>query len=112
MNRIIPTLLRATIALTALAPIAASADQYHGPQGFNHQPGYVPPGYHIAPNGGYNGWQRGAPYHGPREVIRQNDYNRYHLRQPPRGYEWVNANGQFILLAVGTGIIADILLNR
>jgi Ni/Co efflux regulator RcnB len=40
------------------------------------------------------------------------DYDRYHLRQPPRGYEWVQANGQFVLLAVTTGVIADILLNH
>jgi len=111
MKRIMSTALATAIAFGALGAGAASADQYYGPQGFNHQPGYVPPGYHPAPDG-YNGWRRGAPYHGPRAVVQDHDYDRYHLRPPPRGYEWVNNNGQFILLAIGTGVIADILLNR
>jgi Ni/Co efflux regulator RcnB len=70
----------------------------------------VPQGNHLAPDGGWNGWHRGDHYNGPRHVVR--DYDRYHLRRPPRDYEWVHANGQFVLLAVTTGLIADILLNR
>jgi len=112
MKRIMTTALAAAIAFGAAGAGTASADQYYGPQGFNHQPGYVPPGYHVAPEGGYNGWKRGAHYAGPRSVVNQGDWGRYHLRPPPRGYEWVNSNGQFILLAVTTGVIADILLNR
>jgi Ni/Co efflux regulator RcnB len=110
MKRLISTALAAVLATGTIAVGTASADQYYGPQGFNHQRGYVPPGYHLAPDGGWNGWHRGGYYHGPRYVVR--DYDRYHLRQPPRGYEWVQANGQFVLLAVTTGVIADILLNH
>ena len=50
---------------------------------------------------GYNDWN------GASRV----DYRRYHLRQPPRGYEWRQQNGQFILGAVATGLIASIILN-
>jgi Ni/Co efflux regulator RcnB len=51
---------------------------------------------------GYNDWN------GASRV----DYRRYHLRQPPRGYEWRQQNGQFILGAVATGVIASIILNN
>ena len=31
---------------------------------------------------------------------------------PPRGYHWVNVNGDFVLAAVATGVIADLLLSN
>lgn len=41
------------------------------------------------------------------------DYDRYELREPPRGHRWVRTeDGRFILVAVATGIIADILLHH
>jgi Ni/Co efflux regulator RcnB len=41
------------------------------------------------------------------------DYEYYHLRQPPRGHRWVRTDdGRYILVAVATGIIADILLHH
>ncbi len=39
------------------------------------------------------------------------DYRHYHLRKPPRGYEWRNVGGKYVLAAVATGLIADIVLN-
>jgi Ni/Co efflux regulator RcnB len=38
------------------------------------------------------------------------DYRQEHLRAPPRGYEWRESNGQFILAAVATGVVASIIL--
>lgn len=42
-----------------------------------------------------------------------NDWYRYHLHAPPRGYHWVrNGNtGDFMLVAITTGIILDMMLN-
>jgi Ni/Co efflux regulator RcnB len=41
------------------------------------------------------------------------DWRHDHLRQPPRGYHWVRSdNGDFLLVAITTGIIADLLLNH
>ncbi len=34
------------------------------------------------------------------------DYRRHHLRQPQRGYEWRESNGQFLLANAVTGLIA------
>ena len=50
---------------------------------------------------GYNDWQ------GSNRV----DYRQHHLRQPPRGYEWRERNGQYVLAAIATGLIASIILN-
>jgi Ni/Co efflux regulator RcnB len=117
MKRLISTTLAAALAFSTIGATAASAQPYPGPPGYNHDhdhdhgPGfYGPPGYHSAPPGGYNGWHRGGYYHGPRYVVR--DYGHYHLRPPPRGYEWVQQGGQFVMIAVASGVIADILLNR
>jgi Ni/Co efflux regulator RcnB len=38
------------------------------------------------------------------------DYRVYHLAPPPRGYRWVRPDdGRFLLVAVTTGVIAQIL---
>jgi Ni/Co efflux regulator RcnB len=40
------------------------------------------------------------------------DYRAHHLRQPPRGYEWRESNGQYVMAAVATGLIASIILSN
>jgi Ni/Co efflux regulator RcnB len=37
------------------------------------------------------------------------DYRRYHLRQPPRGYQWVRVDNNYALVALTTGLIASII---
>lgn len=53
-------------------------------------------------------WERGHRYYGPTYVVR--DYRHYHLRQPPRGYRWVQSNNDYLLVAIATGIILDIAM--
>lgn len=57
-------------------------------------------------------WQRGERM-GDNDWNRAEriDYRRHHLRKPPRGYEWRRSNGQYVLAAVATGVIAAIILN-
>ncbi len=68
-------------------------------------------GYHDGGprNYGRPHWQRGHRYSGPTYVVR--NYGHYRLRQPPRGYHWVRANNDFLLVAVATGIILDVALH-
>ena len=59
-------------------------------------------------------WHRGA--HIPR-TYRDREYvvshwEEHHLRRPPRGYEWVQVGGDYVLVAIASGIIAEILLNH
>lgn len=39
------------------------------------------------------------------------DHREHGLRPPPEGYEWRDVDGRFVLAAIASGIIADILLN-
>jgi len=57
-------------------------------------------------------WVRGERFYPAYGSFVVNDWNRYHLRRPPYGYHWVNYNGDYLLVAIGTGIIADMLLNQ
>jgi Ni/Co efflux regulator RcnB len=51
---------------------------------------------------GYNDWAGAQPV----------DYRAHHLRRPPHGYAWRESNGQFILAAVATGVVASIILDN
>ena len=59
-------------------------------------------------------WHKGdrvpASYRDKRYEV--TDWKARHLRQPPSGYHWVQINGDFVLAAVATGVIADLLLNN
>jgi Ni/Co efflux regulator RcnB len=45
-------------------------------------------------------WSRGASV----------DYRTHHLRTPPRGYEWREVDGNYVLAAVATGLIASAIV--
>jgi Ni/Co efflux regulator RcnB len=50
-------------------------------------------------------------YRGGSYVV--NDWHREHLRRPHRGYHWVRSdNGDFLLVAITTGVIVDLLLHH
>ena len=38
------------------------------------------------------------------------DWHDHHLRQPPRGYHWVQSGSDYLLVAVATGLIASAIL--
>jgi Ni/Co efflux regulator RcnB len=56
-------------------------------------------------------WKKGAK-------IRQDDWNRgrridyhqYHLKAPKKGYEWRSVDGNYVLAAVATGVIASTIV--
>ncbi len=91
-------------------------------------PGWRRPAYRVQPRPQYRRvapvrayyrapaprWVRGGRYYGtgyaPTYVV--NDYGYYGLRQPPRGYYWRRDDrGEFLLVAIATGIIADLVLH-
>lgn len=37
------------------------------------------------------------------------DYREHHLRTPPHGYEWREVDGNYVLAAVATGVIASVV---
>lgn len=64
-------------------------------------------GYPVYDTGRHHHWERGRRYDGPVYVVR--DYRSYRLREPPRGYHWVRADNDYLLVAVATGVILDIV---
>jgi Ni/Co efflux regulator RcnB len=41
-----------------------------------------------------------------------NDWNARHLSAPPRGQHWVRAGNDYVLAAIATGVISQILLSN
>lgn len=39
------------------------------------------------------------------------NWHAHNLRQPPKGYRWVDVDGRYLLVSVVTGVIASILIN-
>ena len=81
-------------------------DHWRGPDRGWHDDRRYYYGGHYRP---HHRWARGERYYGPVYVV--NDYRYYRLRPPPYGYHWVRDDGGYLLVAVGTGIILDMVLN-
>jgi Ni/Co efflux regulator RcnB len=47
----------------------------------------------------HNDWNRGERV----------DYHHSHLHAPPRGYEWREVDGNYVMAAVATGVIASVV---
>ncbi len=88
--------LMTSAALCVLAgTLLASAPAFAGPQWHDH-----------------SDWKKGGYMaHSDWDHAPAVDYHQYHLRKPPRGYEWRNVGGRYVLAAIATGVIADIVLN-
>jgi Ni/Co efflux regulator RcnB len=72
------------------------------PQAYYGSPYYRP---------GYTAWRRGSslpPYYRG-YVVR--DYYRYHLRRPPPGYAWYRVGDDYLLAAIASGLIFEIIGN-
>lgn len=58
-------------------------------------------------------WHRGgrlpAQYRDHQYVV--DNWHEHHLAPPPRGYQWVQVGNDYVLAAIATGIIAQLLLN-
>ncbi|MBW8735288.1 MAG: RcnB family protein [Asticcacaulis sp.] len=70
-------------------------------------------------NGHHYGWRDRSDWRRGGYVARYEwdrgyriDYRRHHLRHPPYGYEWREVNGNYVLAAVASGLIASIILNQ
>jgi Ni/Co efflux regulator RcnB len=104
--------------------------QYSGQQWQHRQPGqYAPqyghaqpqPQWHANQDGRYaqhGGWNQ-APRFRRGDVLPYqyrhyvNDWRAHRLYAPPYGYQWVQADtGDYLLIAVATGLIANLLLSQ
>ena len=58
----------------------------------------------------YRGGRLPNQYRDHRYVV--NDWRGRHLSAPPRGYQWVQTGGDYVLVAIATGIIAQVFLGQ
>ena len=58
----------------------------------------------------YRGGRLPSEYRDRSYVV--DDWRGHRLYAPPRGYQWVQTGGDYVLVALATGIIAAILLNQ
>ncbi|OTG65197.1 RcnB family protein [Acinetobacter silvestris] len=87
---------------------------HHDGQQWDHQPRYMQnhQAYrHDLPRP-HHEWRRGQtiPSQYRRSDYYIDDWQRYDLPAPPHGHRWLNVNGDYVLVAVATGVIASILL--
>lgn len=134
-NRIVAALLCASMGFASAAFAQQGPDDNHGNHG---APGHDPHAMHGAPEHGpehgpaMNGhdaprppehanagprhpdWRKGdrldQDYRNRQYVV--DDWHGYGLRQPPRGYQWVGVGGDFLLVAVASGVIAQVVLSQ
>jgi len=59
-------------------------------------------------------WHRGdrlpVQYRSRQYVV--DDWRGHRLSAPPRGYHWVQTGGDYVLVAIATGVIASLILNQ
>ncbi|HWX03276.1 RcnB family protein [Collimonas sp.] len=55
--------------------------------------------------------QRLPPEYRDRQYV-VDDWRGHHLSAPPRGYHWVQTGGDYVLVAISTGIILQMLLGN
>ncbi|RAK58574.1 hypothetical protein DJ021_01565 [Phenylobacterium hankyongense] len=107
-------LMTAALALSLLGGTASMAQPY-GQDNHNNRGGYDQHhgnGNAYGHNQGQHRWARGERlpanyYHDRSHYV---DYRSHHLRRPPRGYQWVQADdGNYAMVALTSGLIATII---
>jgi Ni/Co efflux regulator RcnB len=106
------TLTAAAVALTALTAGGGALAQPYD----HHDNGRYDNGRHD--NGRHMGFVRHDDWRRGHRMDRADwdrgqrlDWRRHHLRRPPRGYEWREVDGNYVLAAAATGLIASIIAN-
>lgn len=100
MKRIIATALAAALAAGSISPAFAQPyrdhDRDQARSEFRRHDEW-----RKGARMGRDDWNRG----------RRIDWRENHLRRPPRGYEWREVDGNYVLGAVATGLIASVIAN-
>jgi Ni/Co efflux regulator RcnB len=93
MKRVCSALALSILAASFSGPLALAED-HHDNHHYVHHDEWKK-GAHIRTED----WSRGDKV----------DYRHYHLNAPPRGYEWREVDGNFVLAAAATGVIATVI---
>lgn len=117
MKRIIGTVLGLSLLASGgafAAPVGHDDHDDHGPrpeqhQGKDHKDHRDDRGRHDDHGPRHQRGQRLAKGHWGDRVP---DYKHHGLKPPPKGHEWRRVDGDYVLVAVATGIIASVIANH
>ncbi|MES2283062.1 MAG: RcnB family protein [Pseudomonadota bacterium] len=82
--------------------------QAHAPRGFDRRDVRDHRGYNAGAPQFHRGGYIPHEYRGRQYVV--NDWRARHLNAPPPGQQWVQAGGDYALIAIATGLIAQLVL--
>lgn len=104
MNRLNKYAALSTLSAVLFTGMAIAQDDHHDDQNrhedAHHQTYVRHDDWHKGAKINHDDWNRG-------ETV---DYRTYHLQEPPRGYEWREVDGNYVLAAVATGVIASAIV--
>lgn len=104
-------ILSAALALSLLGGTAAMAQPYGDHRNDNNRHDQRVDNRHD--NRQAHRWTRGQrlpnTYYTRSHYV---DYRKHHLRQPPRGYQWVQVDNNYAMVALASGLISQIIAAR
>ncbi|PDT06583.1 MULTISPECIES: RcnB family protein [unclassified Rhizobium] len=108
MKKIFAALLSASFLLSPMVVSQASADDHRRP------PVVVQKKVVIHKTVVRPHWKKGYRVNASerRRFSNVNDYRRYRLAPPPRGYRWVRADNDFLLIGITNGVISNVIVGR
>lgn len=106
MKKIFAALLSASFLLSPIVASEASAADHRRPPVVVHKKVVVQKKVVVRPRWS-KGYRMSAVERGRYSEVR--DYRRYRLAPPPRGYHWVKADNDYLLVGVATGLISSII---
>ena len=96
MKRIVPAALACALVATSAPMAFAQPGRDHGQQQSQWRQ--------------HGEWRKGAQIQkedwGRGQAV---DYRAHHLRRPPQGHEWRQVDGNYVMAAVATGVIASVI---
>jgi Ni/Co efflux regulator RcnB len=113
MKRTLPALL---VAMSMALPLVSMAQGHddHDRRDHGHD-SHAQPAHHDDRGAGpdhrfHRGDRLPTDYRSRQYVV--DDWRGHHLKAPPRGYHWVQTGPDYVLAAIATGVIADVLLSQ
>jgi len=118
LRKITALLMAVSLAAPALSMAQDRHDDDHRPQQSRNDDRHAPPSRDAHPDmrgaGPDHAFRRGGrlpPEYRSRQYV-VNDWRGHHLSAPPRGYQWVQTGGDYVLAAIATGVILNVLINQ
>lgn len=106
MKKFFAALLSASFLLSPIVASEASAADHRRPPVVGHKRVVVEKKV-VRRHHWSKGYRMSAAERGRYGEVR--DYRRYRLAPPPRGYHWVRADNDYLLVGVATGVISSII---